>query len=87
MSNTELNTTGPISIGGSTVGQSINLEINRAAGATTSLNDTRVRQFGVDGATGAVSMNNFYGRAFAEHYIWGGDDLGGNGNVTAYGTV
>ena len=38
-----LNNSGPISLGGSTTGQSINLELGYAYNATISLNDTAVR--------------------------------------------
>ena len=57
-----LNSTGPISIGGSTTGQSINLELGRAATATSSLNETSLRSLaGV--ASGAISLSNFYGKS------------------------
>lgn len=59
-----LNPSGPISIGGSTVGQSINLELGRAATATSSLNETAFRNLaGVP--SGAISLSNFYGKANA----------------------
>jgi hypothetical protein len=58
-----LNTTGPISLGGSTAGQSINLELGKSATATVSLNDTDVRTLaGV--ASGAIIVpTNFYGKS------------------------
>ena len=58
-----LNATGPISLGGSTAGQSINLELSQAATAQVSLNDTNVRSLaGV--ASGAIIMpTNFYGKS------------------------
>ena len=57
-----LNLTGPISIGGPTVGQSINLELGRLATATSSLNETDLRTLaGV--LSGAISMNTFYGKS------------------------
>lgn len=60
-----LNLTGPISIGGATAGQSINLELGQSASATASLNDTNVRTLaGV--ASGAITMpTNFYGKSNA----------------------
>ena len=57
-----LNTSGTLSIGGSTVGQSINLELNRAATASSNLNETPLRTLaGV--ASGQISISNFYGKA------------------------
>ena len=58
-----LNSSGPISLGGSTAGQSINLELGKSATATVSLNDTDVRTLaGV--ASGAIVMpTNFYGKS------------------------
>lgn len=56
-----LNTSGPISLAGSTAGQSIALELGESATGTISLNDTAVRDLaGV--ASGAIVMpTNFYG--------------------------
>lgn len=58
-----LNASGPISLGGATAGQSINLELGQSATATTSLNATNVRTLaGV--ASGAIIMpTNFYGKS------------------------
>jgi len=57
-----LNPSGQISIGGSTVGQSINLELGRAATATSSLNESALRTLaGVP--SGAISLSNFYGKS------------------------
>ena len=60
-----LNNSGPISLGGSTSGQSINLELGQSATAQVSLNDTNVRSLaGV--ASGAIIMpTNFYGKGGA----------------------
>jgi hypothetical protein len=60
-----LNSSGPISLGGSTAGQSINLELGKSATATVSLNDTDVRTLaGV--ASGAIIVpTNFYGKSNA----------------------
>lgn len=57
-----LNASGPISLGGSTVGQSINLELNQAATATTSLNATNVRTL-LQVASGQISLSNAYGKS------------------------
>ena len=55
-------TSGEISIGGTATNRSINLELTRAAGATSSLGETALRTLaGV--ASGAISMSNFYGKA------------------------
>jgi hypothetical protein len=58
-----LNSSGPISLGGSTAGQSINLELSQSATATISLNDANVRSLaGV--ASGAIIVpTNFYGKS------------------------
>lgn len=58
-----MNSSGPISLGGATAGQSINLENGFSATAQVSLNDTAVRNLaGV--ASGAITMpTNFYGKS------------------------
>lgn len=57
-----LNSTGPLSLGGSTVGQSINLELGQAATALASINATNFRTLaGV--ASGQISVSNFYGKS------------------------
>lgn len=58
-----LNTSGPISLAGSTVGQSIAVELGLSATGTISLNQTNVRTLaGVP--SGAITMpTNFYGKA------------------------
>ena len=57
-----MNSTGPLSMGGSTVGESINLELGQAATATISLNDTNVRTL-LQVPSGAISMNAAYGKS------------------------
>jgi hypothetical protein len=58
-----LNASGPISLGGSTTGQSINLELSQSATAQVSLNDTNVRTL-AGAASGAIVMpTNFYGKS------------------------
>jgi hypothetical protein len=55
-------TSGEISIGGSTANRSINLELGRAAGATSSLGETSLRNLaGV--ASGPISLSDFYGKS------------------------
>ena len=63
---------GEMSIGGSTSTRSINLELGRAAGATSSLGETALRTLaGV--SSGAISISNFYGKAnFTVDYTPGG---------------
>ena len=53
---------GEMSIGGSTSTRSINLELGRAATATSSLNEAALRTLaGV--SSGAISISSFYGKA------------------------
>lgn len=57
-----LNASGPISLGGSTVGQSINLELGQSATALASINATNFRALaGV--SSGQISLSNFYGKS------------------------
>jgi hypothetical protein len=57
-----LNASGPISLAGSTVGQSVALELGRTATTTTSLNETAVRSLlGV--ASGIISLSSAYGKS------------------------
>ena len=57
-----LNSSGPISLGGATVGQSINLELGQAATANTSLNATNVRTL-LQVPSGQISLSNAYGKS------------------------
>jgi hypothetical protein len=62
-----INQSGPVSIGGATTGQSINLELGRVATATSSLNEEALRTLaGV--ASGAISLSNFYGKSNVPPY-------------------
>lgn len=59
-----LNTSGPISLGGATTGQSVNLELGFAATATITMNTTAVRTLaGFPTAGTQYSMSNFYGKS------------------------
>ena len=59
-----LNSSGPISLGGSTVGQSVNLELGFAATATIAMNTTAVRTLAGFPTSGTqYSMSNFYGKS------------------------
>jgi hypothetical protein len=63
-----LNSSGQISMGGSTTGQSINLELGKSATAQISLNDADARTLaGV--ASGQISLSNFYGKSNAIQYL------------------
>ena len=56
-----LNASGVISLGGSTIGQSVNLELSLSATAQISLNDTVVRTL-AGRVSGAISMNDLLGK-------------------------
>jgi hypothetical protein len=61
-----LNSSGPLSIGGCTTGQSIAKELSLPTTATHSLNCTSYRTLaGV--SSGAISMSNFYGKSNASY--------------------
>jgi len=63
-----LNPSGPISLGGPTVGQSINLELGNAATALASINSTPFRTLaGVP--SGLISLSNFYGKSSESSWI------------------
>ena len=65
-----LESSGTMSIGGSTSGRSINLELGRSAGATSSLNETDLRDLaGV--ASGEISIDDFYGASASFDYYTG----------------
>ena len=57
-----LNTSGPIAIGGSVVGQSINLEIGRISVSSSNLNETALRSL-AGKAAGLIGLSNFYGKS------------------------
>lgn len=63
-----LNSSGPISLGGSTTGESINLELGQSATTQVSLNDSNVRSLaGV--SSGAIVMPiDFWGKSSAVYY-------------------
>lgn len=63
-----LNNSGPLSFGGTTVGQSINLELGVSATATASINSTAFRNLaGVP--SGQISLSNFYGKSNITYYV------------------
>lgn len=80
-----LNSSGPISIGGSTTGQSINLELNLSATATSSLNDSALRTLaGI--ASGQISLSNFYGKSnyLGNAYFVNTDSTGSSTGMNSY---
>jgi hypothetical protein len=63
-----LNNSGPISLGGATAGQSINLELGQAATATASINAANFRALaGVP--SGQISLSSFYGKSSATYFF------------------
>lgn len=58
-----LNGSGPISFGGSTAGQSINLELGQSATAQISLNDTNVRSLAGKASGAVIVPTDFYGKS------------------------
>ena len=73
-----LNSSGPISLGGSTTGQSVNLELGQSATAQISFNDTNVRTLtSTSASTALVLPTNFYGKSL----------FGGNFAATDLATV
>jgi len=63
-----LNSSGPLSFGGATTGQSINLELGVSATALASINSTAFRTLaGVP--SGAISVSNFYGKSNATYFM------------------
>jgi hypothetical protein len=58
-----LNLTGPISLAGTTVGQSIQIELGGSGSTTISLNDTNVRTLAGVPSGAIVMPTNFYGKS------------------------
>ena len=57
-------TSGEISIGGSVTNRSINLELSRAAGATSNLNESALRTLaGIPTSGSTISLASFYGKS------------------------
>lgn len=78
-----LNSSGTMSMGGSTAGQSINLELGYSATATISLNDTAARTLAKI-ASGTISLSDFYGKS--KDLVWSGSmsRTGGAGTQAIY---
>ena len=79
-----LNASGLISIGGSTVGQSVNLELYRSATAASNLNESAFRTLaGVP--SGTISLDNFHGKAnYATMYCESSSNPLGIGSLFGY---
>jgi hypothetical protein len=72
-----LNASGPISLGGSTAGQSVNLELGFSATAQISFNDAQVRALTATSAGTALIMpTNFYGRSLLPAWTTPSGSLG-----------
>jgi hypothetical protein len=79
-----LNSSGPLSLGGATLGESVNLELSKSATAIVSLNDTDLRTlFGV--GSGQISLSQGYGKSSwtnaATRGYWGGGFLNPTGTA------
>jgi hypothetical protein len=64
-----LNSSGQISLGGSTSGQSIALELGLSSTATITLNDTAVRNLAGVPSGAIVMPNDFWGKSSATYYF------------------
>jgi hypothetical protein len=64
-----MNSSGPISLGGATTGQSINLEVGAPATSTVSLNDVIVRQLAGVVSGQIVVPTDFYGKSLASGWF------------------
>jgi hypothetical protein len=74
-----LNSSGPISLGGATVGQSINLELGKSATALASINAADFRALaGIP--SGTISIGSFYGKSNLVFFftVFTGDSEGQN---------
>jgi hypothetical protein len=70
-----LNSTGKISLGGTTAGESVNLELGNGPGTSISMNNTVVRTL-AGKASGAVTMpGDFYGKSYITT-TWGSPAAG-----------
>jgi hypothetical protein len=73
-----LNSSGQLSLGGATTGESVNLELGKSATALVSFNDTDLRTlFGV--ASGQISMSTGYGKSSYSAAGTHGYAFGGSG--------
>jgi hypothetical protein len=65
-----LNASGPISLGGPTTGQSINIELGQSGTATVSLNDTNVRTLAAVPSGTIIMPTNFYGKSYTANLTY-----------------
>ena len=77
-----LESSGTMSIGGTTTDRSINLELGRSATATSSLNETDLRTL-ANVSSGAISLSDFYGKT-AVTLLWSVGLTQGNFTTTGY---
>ena len=77
-----LNTSGPISLAGSTAGQSIALELGESATGTISLNDAAVRDLAGVASGAIVIPTNFYGASSGPTLTLGSEQGIGVDNIT-----
>lgn len=82
-----LASSGTISIGGSTSGRSINLELNRSATATSNLNESALRSL-ANRSSGSISLSHFHGKsnALETQVVNVGYTAGGAYSPEFYGT-
>ena len=69
-----LASSGTISIGGSTSGRSINLELGRSASASSNLNESALRSL-ANRSSGSVSLSHFHGKS---NTVWSFNITNGN---------
>lgn len=81
-----LNTSGPISLGGSTAGQSIALELGLSATGTISLNTASVRSLAGVPSGQIVMPTDFWGKSFGRGLFAGGQGFA-NMNAINYVTI
>ena len=81
-----LASSGSISIGGSTSGRSINLELGRSATASSNLNESSLRSL-ANRSSGSISLSHFHGKSNVETQTVtvGSHTSAGYITVTAYG--
>jgi alpha-tubulin suppressor-like RCC1 family protein len=77
-----MNDSGQISLGGSTLGESISIQVKQTTTTATSMNDTNVRELaGVP--SGAISFGNTRGKAYNAAWGWGSNAFGWLGQNSA----
>ena len=81
-----LASSGSISIGGSTSGRSINLELGRSATASSNLNESSLRSL-ANRSSGSISLSHFHGKSNVETQTVtvGSQTISGYLTITSYG--